>query len=75
MFVLLLTACASIAVAEPVQYEYGDWEELANRIQVLNEEGELIDTQPITTPPEEVIEPEVPIQEETPEEEPPTTED
>ncbi len=75
MFVLLLTACASVAVAEPVQYEYGDWGDLADRIQILEEEGELIDTQPIITVPEEAIEPEEPVQVETPEEEPPTTED
>ena len=75
MFVLLLTACASVAVADPSQSEYGDWGDLADRIQLLDEEGELIDTEPIITLPEEVVEPEVPIQEETPEEEPPTTED
>ena len=75
MFVLLLTACASVAVSEPVEYEHGDWEELANRLQVLDTEGQLIDTQPIVTPPEEVIEPETPIQEEIPEEEPPATEE
>lgn len=74
MFVLLLTACASVAVAEPAEQEYGDWGDLALRIEVLSEEGELIDTQPIITVPDEVVEPEAPIQEETPEEEPPTTE-
>ena len=75
MFVLLLPSCASVAVAEPVEYEYGDWEELANRLQVLDDEGQLIDTEPIITPPEEAVEPEAPIQEETPEEEPPATEE
>lgn len=66
MFVLLLTACASVAVADPAQYEYGDWGDLAERIQVLDEEGGLIDTQPIITVPDEVVEPEAPIQDETP---------
>ena len=75
MFVLLLTACASVAVADHSQYEYGDWGDLANRLQLLEEDGELIDTQPIITAPEEAIEPEAPIQDETPEEEPPATED
>jgi len=75
MFVLLLTACASIAVAEPAEQEYGDWGVLALRIQALDEEGELIDTQPIITVPEEAVEPEEPVQVEIPEEEPPTTED
>tara|TARA_R110000824_G_scaffold110734_2_gene258910 strand:- start:2384 stop:2602 length:219 start_codon:yes stop_codon:yes gene_type:complete len=72
---MLLTACASVAVAEPAEQEYGDWGDLALRIEVLSEEGELIDTQPIITVPEEVVEPEGPVQEETPEEEPPATED
>ena len=80
MLVLLLTACASVAVAEPAEQEYGDWGDLALRIEVLSQEGELIDTQPIITEPiitepEEVVEPEAPIQDETPEEEPPATED
>ena len=75
MFVLLLTACASVAVADPSQYEYGDWGDLADRIQLLDEEGELIDSQPIITVPEEAVEPEAPIQDEVSEEEPPTTED
>tara|TARA_R110000787_G_scaffold73260_2_gene163155 strand:+ start:3036 stop:3269 length:234 start_codon:yes stop_codon:yes gene_type:complete len=75
MFVLLLTACASVAVAEPSEYEYGDWGDLAERIQVLDDEGGLIDTQPIITVPEEAIEPEAPIQDEASEEEPPATED
>ncbi len=75
MFVLLLTACASVAVAEPAEHEYGDWGDLALRIEVLSEEGELIDTQPIITVPDEVVEPESPVQEETPEEEPPAAED
>ena len=75
MFVLLLTACASVAVADPSQYEYGDWGGLADRIQILEEEGVLIDTQPIITVPDEVVEPESPVQDETPEEEPPVTED
>jgi len=75
MFVLLLTACASVAVADPAQYEYGDWGGLADRIQILEEEGVLIDTQPIITVPDEVVEPESPVQDETPEEEPPVTED
>ena len=75
MLVMLLTACASVAVAEPAEQEYGDWGDLALRIEVLSEEGELIDTQPIITVPEEVVEPEGPVQEETPEEEPPATED
>ena len=73
MFVLLLTACASVAVAEPSEYEYGDWGDLAERIQVLDDEGGLIDTQPIITVPEEAIEPEAPIQDEASEEEPPAT--
>tara|TARA_Y100000310_G_C20180428_1_gene577865 strand:+ start:177 stop:404 length:228 start_codon:yes stop_codon:yes gene_type:complete len=75
MFVLLLTACASVAVADHSQHEYGDWGDLADRIQVLNEEGVLIDTQPIITVPEEAVEPEAPIQDEVSEEEPPATED
>ena len=75
MFVLLLTACASVAVADHSQYEYGDWGDLADRIQTLDEEGELIDTQPIITEPEAVVEPEAPIQDDPPEEEPPATED
>ena len=74
MFVLLLTACASVAVADHSQYEYGDWGGLADRIQILEEEGVLIDTQPIITVPEEAVEPEAPIQDEIPEEEPPPTE-
>ena len=75
MFVLLLTACASVAVADQSPYEYGDWGDLADRIQILEEEGALIDTQPIITAPEEAVEPEEPVQVEMPEEEPPTTED
>ena len=75
MFVLLLTACASVAVADPAQYEYGDWGDLADRIQLLDDEGALIDTQPIITVPEEAVEPEAPIQDEVSEEEPPATED
>ena len=75
MLVLLLTACASVAVAEPAEQEYGDWGDLALRIEVLSQEGELIDTQPIITEPEEVVEPEAPIQDEVSEEEPPATED
>ena len=75
MFVLLLAACASVAVADHSQYEYGDWGDLADRIQLLDDEGELIDTQPIITVPDEVVEPEAPIQDEVSEEEPPATED
>ena len=75
MFVLLLTACASVAVADYSQHDYGDWGDLADRIQLLDEEGVLIDTQPIITVPEEAVEPEEPVQVEIPEEEPPTTED
>jgi|TARA_R100000084_G_C4654205_1_gene151751 hypothetical protein len=68
MFVLLLTSCASVAIADQPEYGYGDWEELANRIQILESEGELIDVQPIVVPPDEVVEPEIPIEEKTPEE-------
>tara|TARA_R100000458_G_scaffold58724_1_gene67412 strand:+ start:1585 stop:1821 length:237 start_codon:yes stop_codon:yes gene_type:complete len=70
MLILLLTACASVAVADQPEYEYGDWEELAGRIQDLNENGELIDVEPIITPPEVAVEPDSPPQEETPEEAP-----
>ena len=74
MLVLLLAGCASVAGAEPYGAD-NDWGDLAQRIQQLDEEGELIDTQPILTPPDEVIEPEEPIQVETPDEEPPVTEE
>ena len=39
MLVLLLTACASVAVAEPAEQEYGDWGDLALRIEVLSQEA------------------------------------
>ena len=50
MFILLLTSCASVAIADQPEYEYGDWDALAERIQVLDTEGELIDVEPIVTP-------------------------
>jgi hypothetical protein len=62
MIILLLTACGSVAIADQPEYEYGDWEELANRIQVLETDGDLIDVEPIITPPNEVVEPDVPIE-------------
>mgnify|MGYP003109139457 CR=1 FL=1 len=68
MFVLLLTSCASVAIADQPEYEYGDWDALAERIQDLDTEGELIDVEPIVTPPDEIVEPEAPIEETTPEE-------
>lgn len=70
MFVLLLTSCASVAIADQPEYEYGDWDDLAQRIQVLETEGELIDVEPIMTPPEEVIEPDETTEEELPPTEP-----
>jgi hypothetical protein len=71
--ILLMFACTFAAIADPPA-DYGDWEVLAQRIQQLDESGELIDIQPIITVPEEVVEPEAPIQDEIPEEEPPATE-
>ena len=68
MLVLLFTACTSVAGADPSEYEYGDWEELAQRIQVLDDEGDLIDSEPIITPPAEVVEPDNPLEETAPEE-------
>ncbi len=68
MFVLLFTACTMVAAADPPNYDTGDWGALAERIIQLEEGGQLIDTQPIVTIPEEAIEPEVPIQVEAPEE-------
>lgn len=62
MLILLLTACGSVAIADPSEYEYGDWGDLADRIQVLETEGELIDVEPIITPPDEVVEPDAPIE-------------
>ena len=72
--ILLMFACTFAAIADPPA-DYGDWEVLAQRIQQLDENGELIDIQPIITVPEEVVEPEAPIQDEVSEEEPPATED
>ena len=72
--ILLMFACTFAAIADPPA-DYGDWEVLAQRIQQLDESGELIDIAPIITLPEEVVEPELPIQDETPPvAEPPTTE-
>ena len=68
MLILLLTSCASVAIADQPEYEYGDWEELAQRIHSRETDGELIDVEPIITPPDEVVEPKTPNQETTPEE-------